>query len=58
MLDASVDIFISRDIDSVILEREVEAVNQWLLSNFTFHLMRDSPSHGEVVLAGLLKLQS
>ena len=46
MLDPDVDIFISRDIDSVIWhQREVDAVDQWQSSNFTFHLMRDHKFH-------------
>ena len=52
MLDPDVDIFISRDIDSAIWPREVDAVAEWLRSNYTFHLMRDSVSHGSIILAG------
>ena len=51
-LDADVDVFVSRDIDSLILRREVDAVNEWLRSNFTFHLMRDSIHHDIIMLAG------
>ena len=46
MLDPLVDRFISRDIDSDIVDREVAAVQQWLASNYTFHVLRDHPSHG------------
>ena len=54
MLDPDVDIFISRDIDSVIWhQREVDAVDQWQSSNFTFHLMRDHKFHSATILAGL-----
>ena len=53
MLDPLVDRFISRDIDSDIIDREIDAVNQWLQSNYTFHVMRDHPSHGGFMLAGL-----
>ncbi|XP_046636974.1 uncharacterized protein LOC124315376 [Daphnia pulicaria] len=53
MLDPNVDIFISRDIDSVIWQREVDAVDQWLKSNFTFHLMRDHKFHSATILAGM-----
>jgi hypothetical protein len=53
MLDPLVDRFMSRDIDSDIIPREVAAVSQWLQSNFTFHVMRDHPSHGGFMLAGL-----
>ena len=44
---------INRDIDSEIIDREVAAVQQWLNSNWTFHVMRDHPSHGGFMLAGL-----
>jgi hypothetical protein len=54
MLDPNVDIFISRDIDSVIWQREVDAVDQWLKSNFTFHLMRDHKFHSATILAGAI----
>ena len=52
MLDPQVDVFISRDADSLILKREVDAVHQWLQSNYTFHLMRDHPAHRSIILAG------
>lgn len=57
MLDPNVDIFISRDIDSVIRPREVDAVNEWLSSNYTFHVMRDQIYHHIIMLAGLLKFR-
>ncbi len=46
--DQFVDVFISRDTDSCIFEREVSAVNDWLSSETLFHVMRDSPAHGAV----------
>ena len=51
--DPFVDVFMSRDIDSPILEREVTSVNEWLLSQKLFHVMRDHPFHSDVILAGL-----
>ncbi|XP_059352878.1 uncharacterized protein LOC130688600 [Daphnia carinata] len=51
--DPNVDIFISRDVDSMIWQREVDAVEQWLRSNYTFHLMRDHQSHTVTMLAGM-----
>jgi tetratricopeptide (TPR) repeat protein len=42
-----------RDADSVISRREVEAVDQWLASDKRFHIIRDSGSHTELMLAGL-----
>ncbi|XP_046452556.1 uncharacterized protein LOC124200379 isoform X2 [Daphnia pulex] len=53
MLDRNVDVFISRDIDSIIWQREVDAVSEWLKSNFTFHAMRDHDFHATIILAGM-----
>ena len=38
--DPFVDMFISRDLDSWIIEREVAAVKEWFNSNTLFHVMR------------------
>ncbi len=51
--DRFVDMFMSRDIDSPILEREIVSVNQWILSNKLFHIMRDHFLHYDFILAGL-----
>ena len=40
-LDPQVDIFLSRDLDSAITVREVEAVEEWLESEKMLHVMRD-----------------
>jgi hypothetical protein len=56
MLDPNVDVFISRDVDSLIWRREVDAVNEWLRSNYTFHVMRDHMNHGSVILAGIYRI--
>lgn len=32
--------FLSRDIDSNLIQREVDAVNYWLKTNTVFHAMR------------------
>ena len=53
MLDPHVDVFISRDVDSLIFRREVAAVDQWLQSNYTFHVMRDHTNHQSTILAGM-----
>lgn len=47
------DICISRDTDSRIGEREVSAVNEWLMSDKDFHIMRDHPWHGHVIMGGM-----
>ena len=58
MLDPNVDIFISRDVDSLIFQREVDAVDQWIhQSNYTFHVMRDHKGHGSIILAGMFGIK-
>ncbi len=51
--DPTVDILISRDLDSTTSEREREAVAEWEASNKTVHVMRDSQWHRTEILAGL-----
>ncbi|KZS05616.1 Uncharacterized protein APZ42_031132 [Daphnia magna] len=53
MLDPNADVFISRDVDSLIWRREVDAVEEWLRSNYTFHVMRHHTSHQSAILAGM-----
>ena len=43
--DPFVDMFMSRDLDSWILDREVSAVNVWFQSNSAFHIMRGNLSY-------------
>lgn len=45
MGDPFVDYFSSRDTDSPLSQREVDAVDEWINSNKIFHIMRDNPSH-------------
>lgn len=51
--DPQVDRFLLRDADSLIGAREAAAVAAWLCSPRWFHLMRDAPSHSELLLAGM-----
>jgi len=51
--DPDVDIYLSRDCDSRITEREVSAVNEWLKSDKDFHIMRDHPYHAVPILGGM-----
>ncbi|KAK8727009.1 hypothetical protein OTU49_009880, partial [Cherax quadricarinatus] len=54
MGDPLVSEFLVRDTDSVILAREVAAVDQWLHnSTALLHIMRDHPSHNGLILAGM-----
>ena len=49
-----VDVAVFRDLDSVVSEREIAAVGQWLNSKHAFHIMRDHPNHGAVpMMAGM-----
>jgi len=48
-----VEIMMSRDTDTRIWEREILAVNEWLNSDKIFHIMRDHPNHGDVILGGM-----
>jgi hypothetical protein len=51
--DSFIDMVMSRDTDSYILQREVDSVNVWLNSDKLFHIMRDHPQHTVVILAGM-----
>jgi len=48
------DIVISRDADSRLNTRERDAVEEWLNSDYDFHIMRDHPwGHKHVILGGM-----
>ena len=48
------DVAVFRDLDSLISQREIEAVTQWINSKHAFHIMRDHPNHGTVpIMAGM-----
>lgn len=51
--DQSINISIFRDTDSRLSWREKYAVDQWLISDKTFHIMRDHPHHGFPILGGM-----
>lgn len=51
--DKNIDVMISRDCDSRFSERERDAVNEWLLSDKDFHIMRDHPYHDTCILGGM-----
>ncbi|XP_042209965.1 uncharacterized protein LOC121857798 isoform X2 [Homarus americanus] len=50
MGDPTVEVFLSRDLDNWILKREVAAVDEWIKSGRSFHVMRDHPNHTAVML--------
>ena len=51
--DPGVGRFLVRDCDSVVNQREVQAVMQWQASSCWFHVMRDWWSHTDPILAGM-----
>lgn len=53
LLDPTVNRIMSRDTDSLVLDREVDAVNEWLQSGTSFHIMRDYVGHCLPILAGI-----
>ena len=51
--DEDIDISIFRDTDSRLNTREKPAVDEWLNSDKTFHIMRDHPYHNFPILGGM-----
>jgi protein O-GlcNAc transferase len=52
--NVNIEYFISRDCDSRISERDVIAVNEWIDSGKSFHIIREHPiGHGWVMNAGM-----
>lgn len=52
--DPSVEIFISRDCDSRLNEREAAAVNEWLNSSYFISCIQDHPYHlSRIMLGGM-----
>jgi len=56
-LDENVSIFISRDADSRLSQREKAAVEAWEMSNQAAHIMRDHPYHARPIMAGMWGLK-
>ena len=52
MLD-DVDIFLSRDADSLVSEREMNLVDNWIKSDKCFHIIRDHPRHTQPIMGGM-----
>jgi hypothetical protein len=51
--DPNVDRYIVRDLDSNFIWREKAAVDEWILSEKPFHLLRDHHEHGTAILGGM-----
>ena len=56
--DPTVELFISRDVDTRILPREVLAVREWLSSHKEIHIMRDHPQHYNKILGGMFGVRT
>jgi hypothetical protein len=58
MSESGIERMISRDTDSRITPREVEAVNEWIKEDTSAHIMRDHPYHGGFpMLAGMFGIK-
>lgn len=53
MADTNVHAFLLRDVDSMLSRKEAVAVDAWLDSKQTFHIMRDFYDQSELVLASM-----
>ncbi|KAK7067911.1 hypothetical protein SK128_027671 [Halocaridina rubra] len=53
MGDPLVTRYIVRDSDSPILQREIDAVNEWQAAGTCFHMMRDNIFHRSPIMAGM-----
>ncbi|XP_065575525.1 uncharacterized protein LOC136037035 isoform X2 [Artemia franciscana] len=57
LLDPVIEVVTFRDSDAIMLQREVDAVNEWLHSSPTYHVMRDNQYHGVKILAGMFGIK-
>lgn len=57
-MDKSIDVWISRDCDSRLSHREKNAVDEWLASGKTAHVMRDSHNHCYEIMAGMFGINN
>lgn len=51
--EEDVEVMVSRDSDSRIDQREKLAVDQWLESGKSLHIMRDHPEHTSLIMGGM-----
>ena len=58
MDDAQANHVLVRDVDSLIDAREAWCIQDWRLSGREFHIIRDDCCHTELMLAGLIGIQS
>jgi hypothetical protein len=51
--ESNIEVMLSRDCDSRLNLREKSAVDEWMKSYYSFHIMRDHPYHGTEILGGM-----
>lgn len=56
--DSSVDIWISRDADSRLSEREAKIVDEWIDSGKTLHCIRDHRCHFNYIMGGMFGINN
>jgi len=54
VLHPSVEVVLFRDADSIFTQREVKAVQEWMSSSCSAHIIRDHPYHVSPIMGGLL----
>ena len=53
MVDPHCEVMCSRDLDSPLLQREGDAVDEWMKSNTLLHVMRDKRYHNVPIMGGM-----
>jgi len=53
LADRTLDVFCSRDLDSPLLQRGGDAVDEWLASDKLMHVMRDRKVHSIPIMGGM-----
>ncbi|XP_015795845.1 uncharacterized protein LOC107372178 [Tetranychus urticae] len=51
--DINVKRYLVRDADSIPIQREIDAINQWIDEKTMFHVMRDNAEHSTEILGGM-----
>lgn len=58
-LDTDVDVVLSRDVDARLSLREAEAHQEFMESDYNFHIIRDHPTgHGYLISAGMFAMKT
>jgi len=59
MADEDIDVVLSRDVDARLSIREAEAHQEFMDSEFNFHIIRDHPTgHGYLISAGMFAMKT